>query len=74
MTTVIPLQLKLKYQKLLKSANGEEADYLDVRTHALIKELYNYSDVKDRIELFKQLESIYGQVPGKFRGPFRWYK
>lgn len=74
--TKIPLQLKLKFQKFLKSAKGEEGEdaYLDRRRDSFIKELDGYSSMEVRTKLFKKLESEYGQVPGKFRAPFRWYK
>jgi hypothetical protein len=60
----------------LKSAKGEEGEdaYLDRRRDSFIKELDGYSSMEVRTKLFKKLESEYGQVPGKFRAPFRWYK
>ena len=64
-----PVDLKLKYQKLLRAANGEngEDEYLNMRMVAFFAGIEDYSDSSVRSKLFRQCESEYGQLPNWIR-------
>ena len=75
---IIPVPLRLKYQKWIES---EQPDYFggdrdqELRMKSFMAELDGYSSSEARSKFIRALDAQYGKIPTRFRSHFlRMYK